>query len=182
MRRMLIKSRLVLPGALVTALILGGCLLSGTFTVDEKFTFEVQEGLYFHAADVTDESDWQEHKDDIDNVDMVGFELWMTNHQSTPASFSVYVDDFGEPQWTGAADVESNAVKVFGDLALKPGDGVQTHVTYGESLGMFRNVGELRRLAREGRFHVYGISSAAAGSEFTIDSARVVVTFTASVH
>lgn len=182
MRRMRIKSRLVFPGVLIAALMAGGCLLSGTFTVDEKFTFEVQQGLYFHAADVTDEDDWQEHKDDIDNVDLVGFELWMTNHQNSPATFSIYVDDFGEPQWTTGAEVQVNGVKVFGDLPLKPGEGVQTHITYGESMGYFSNVAELRRLAREGRFHVYGMSTAAAGSEFTIDSARVIVTFTASVH
>lgn len=181
MRRLPFGPRLALP-ALLIALVGGGCLLSGTFTVDETFTFEVQEGLYFHAADVTDKDEWQEHKDDIDNVDMVGFELWMTNHQNTAAAFSIYVDDFGETQWGSGEEVRANAVKVFGDLALKPGEGVQTHITYGESLGMFSNVAELRRLAREGRFHVYGVSTASAGSQFTIDSARVIVTFTASVH
>ena len=182
MRRMKFKPRLAVPAALIAALLAGGCLLSGTFTVDEKFTFELREGLYFHAADVTGDAEWQDHKDDIDKVDMVGFELWLTNHLNTPSEFSLYVDDFGETQWTTADQVRANTVKVFGSLTLKPGVGGQTHITYGESLGMFSNVAELRRLTRQGQFHVYGVSTAAAGSEFTVDSARVVVTFTASVR
>lgn len=166
----------------IVLLTAGGCLLSGTFTVDEKFSFTVEDQYYFHAADVTDEDDWKEHKDNIDYVDMVGFELWMTNQGSTAASFSIYVDDFGEPQWNSAAEIQGNCVKVFGELTVAAGPGTQTHITYGESMAYFRNVAEIRRLAKEGQFHVYGLSTAAPGTEFTIDSARVIVSFTVSAH
>ncbi len=176
----MLKSVLALLTVLSAALLIGGCLMSGTFTIVEEFSFTSEQAIYFYPVDVTDEEEWKDHKDDIDRIDIIGFELWITNNQAAPDTLAVYIDDYGETEWNSLAQLQANTVKVFGDLAIAGGVGTQTHVTYGQSLGYIQNVAELRRLAKEGRFHYYGTSPGDGAAGYTVDSVRVVLTFEAS--
>lgn len=176
----ILKSALALLTVLSAALLISGCLVSGTFTIVEEFSFTSANDIYFYPVDVTDEEEWEDHKDDIDWIDIIGFELWITNNQVLPDTLAIYLDDFGADTLTSLAQLQANAVKVFGDLAIAGGVGTQTHVTYGQSLGYIQNVAELRRLAKEGMFHYYGTSPGDGAAGYTIDSVRVVLTFEAS--
>jgi hypothetical protein len=164
---------------------LSGCLVSGTFVT--TFTFgnfgiTVDQQLYHFKVDLSGNSTWEEHKDNIKDIEVVGFEVWITNFQSGSPTFNVYVDDADQPEYTTVSEVQANATKVIENLSLKPGPNVQTHVTYGQSFKYLKNVDKLKELAHAGAFHFYGmVDGATPDSDYKLDSARVIVTFTAGL-
>jgi len=160
------------------AILFTGCLISGTFVINEKFTLNGNSGFYYYQIDITGESDWQDHKDDIDNIDVVGFELWFTNNGATDVTFNTYVDDFYNPLCTDTNCLNNNStkIKIIDNLKLIPGS---THITYGQSFQYLVNIDQLRQLAKEGQFNFYGVSSP-GGVNISLDSAQVVVTVSAS--
>ncbi len=178
------RSKFGIAGAAVCLLILAGCLLSGTFVsiifiTDKDFT--AQSEFYYYYVDLTDDDVWKDHKDNIKDIDLVGFELWVTNHETTSQTFSIYLDDASHPQYTSLSGVEANTTKVLDDLTLAAGPDVQAHITYGQSFKYLRNVETLKNLVDAGAFHYYGVSNGGSSAGYTIDSVRVVITFTAGV-
>ena len=71
------KILLVLASVLLIAIAFSGCkyIISGTFVIVENIEFTAGSGFYFYQVDITDEEDWDEHKDDIDFIDAVGVEF-----------------------------------------------------------------------------------------------------------
>lgn len=164
-------------GAAGMLLVLTGCfIVSGTFTIEEDFSFTAQSGLYHYLADVTDEQDWIDHKDDIDNIDGVGYDIWFTNYGADDVTFNIWIDGADEPEYTTFAQVSANTVKIMDNLTLPPGE---SHLTYGNSFGYIQNVETIRKLGMKGTFRMYGASSTGTGEPFIIDSGKVVFTFTA---
>ncbi len=169
-------------GGIVSALLLlAGCLVSGTFVVvyvhDKPFI--AQDEFYFYDVDITGESVWKDHRDKIKDIDLVGFELWITNNESAPRKFSIYLDGPDEPEYTTLEEVQDNATIVLEGLPLPAGPGGKAHVTYGQSFKYLRNVPTLLKLVESGKFNYYGISDGGASAGYTIDKAKVIITFTA---
>jgi len=166
---------LTIAGAVV---LLAGCILiSGTFVIVEPFSFTTHTGFYYYNIDITDEPDWEDHKDDIDNVDLVGFEMWFQNNSATSVSFRVYIDDPDEPVYSSFSEVDANASLILSDLKLPEGE---THLTYGNSFAYVQNVEALKELVKGGEFHFYGVSTGGANPMYQVDSGMVIVTFSAS--
>ena len=165
----------------VTVLLLAGCIVSGTFVVTlliDRDEFTTGDNFYYYGVDLTDEDVWQDHKDDIESIDVVGFELWITNNSGSATTFNIWIEDIGQPQRTTIAQVQANATQVVQDLSVPTGS---SHVTYGQSLSHVINIPTLRALAMSGAFHYYGSSSVGGpGAQYVVDSARVIVTLTAS--
>ena len=166
---------LALVGLIAVAAIVSGCLVSGTFIIVDDFSFTAASGFYHYTVDITDNADWKDHKDDIDFIDVVGAEFYITN-TGAAETFSVYVDDFGDVHAT-EGDVEANATPIIEDLTVNPGT---TKVTYAQSLGIIKNVARLKALAKTGQFEYYGTSSGNIGTDFVVDSGKVIITFSAS--
>lgn len=169
-------------GLAAVLLFLVGCLVSGQFvTVIEigNLDFNSENGFYHYSVDLTENDIWDEHKDNIKDIEVVGFELWMTNNQSDTTTFNVYVDDINHEEYTSPAEVENNATIVIKNLKLKPSS--QTYITYGQSFKYLQNVEILKDLVHEGQFHYYGLSDGIADMDYIIDSARVIITFTAGL-
>ncbi len=172
---------LQIAGIAAALLFLAGCLISGQFVTVieiEKDDFSTEHGFYYYPVDLTEEDIWEEHKDNIKDIEVVGFELWMTNKQPDTVTFNVYVDDIDDDSCTSVVEVETNATQVIENLKLKPSG--QTHITYGQSFKYLRHVETLKTLVDEGSFHYYGVSNVIADTTtYIIDSARVIITFTA---
>ena len=167
-----------LAAAILAAVTLSGCLLvSGTFVIVKTFSFTTQSQFYHYAVDITDEGDWKDHKDKIDNIDLVGFELWITSHETIPITLNAYLDSMHTTPYATQLAVEANATKVLEGLTVAPG---ANHVSYGGSFSYLTNVDELKRLVRIGQFDYYGTATGGTGAGFKVDSARVIVTFSAS--
>ncbi len=164
---------------LAVLLLVGGCLVSATIIFVDDFAFTAQNSnLYFYAVDITDDDDWKDYKDNIDEVDMVGFEAYITNNEASAVTFQVYIDPYGEPIITDAANLDANATIVLDNFTLPAGPGVQTHLTYGNSFQYLKNVETLKTLTEEGRFHAYGTASGGTAAGFTVDSGKVIITLT----
>jgi hypothetical protein len=171
-----LKNRIGMLGLLLIGLITLGCLVSGTFIIVESFTFTAQTGFYFYQVDITDDPDWEDHKDDIDFIDAVGLEFFITSTESGDVTFNAYIDDYSGAS-SNPTSVSGTATKIINNFTVSPGT---TWISYSESLGILTGVERLKTLAKEGQFDYYGESTGNDGNSFVIDSGKVIVTFSAS--
>ena len=160
----------------VLALTLAGCIVTGTFITDiliEDLDFVAGENLYRVQVSLSDDETWNEHKDDIKSIDLVGFELWIQNENPGDETFEGYVDAADQPFYSTAAEVRTNAIQVLGEVTLAPGP---NYISYPKSFGYIENLEQLKALVESGELNAYGLTT---GGAFTLDSMRVIVTFTA---
>lgn len=168
-----------LAAVLASVAILAGCLLSATFVLQVFFkdTDFDENGVRYHKlVDITNEQEWEDHKDNIHTIDLIGFQLWITNNVASSNSFNLFVDDGDAATETTRAGVEANATKVINALALPASQHV--YLTYSKSLKLLDNEEKLKELVKAGKFHFYAISKNPT-IDFTLDSVRVIVTITA---
>lgn len=162
---------------LALAILLTGCgLISVTFLLDEDIdTTTVPVDLFIYSVDVTDEEDWEDHKDDIQQVNWVSFEFYFTNPGGSDVSFDGYIDDIDNPQ-CGTIPCAEATTRVLKDITIPAGS--STHISMGDSFAYQENVEILKNLAEAGAFHFYGVSD---GGAFVLDSGRVVVAIVAGI-
>ena len=171
-----LHNKLAVLGAAAVLLILAGCfIVSGTITIERSFSFDAPAGLYHYFADVTDDKDWIEYKDQIDEIDGVGYDIWFTNYGATDVTFAIWIDRAGEPTYTSFDSVVANTTKILDNLTLPPG---VSHLTYGNSFSYIMNVDSIRAMGKVGTFHMYGASKTGTGGPFLVDSGKVVFIFT----
>ncbi|UCE23227.1 MAG: hypothetical protein JSU74_07930 [Candidatus Zixiibacteriota bacterium] len=165
---------LVLLGLALVFLLTGCGLISITFLLDEDIdeTF-VPTSFYYYGVDVTDEEDWEDHKDDIKQANWVTFELYLTNPGGTDITFDGYVDDATGTACTNAT-CAMGTTKILSNITIPAGS--ERYISPGESLNFMENMDILRDLAVTGMFNFYGVST---GGSFVIDSGRVVVAIVA---
>lgn len=159
---------------LALAILLTGCgIVSVTFLLYEDIDQASVTSFYYYGVDVTDEEDWEDHKDDIEQVNWVSFELFLTNPGGTDITFNGYVDD-ADNAVCGTAACAQAATRILRNITIPAG--TQRHITMGQSFDYMENMLILRDLAVEGAFHFYGVSD----GPFEIDSGTVVVAIVAS--
>ena len=172
------KKKLVPILAAGLAILLAGCLISGTFVLDIKFTaaeLARHGNLYYTEVDLTENDIWEDHADELDEVQSVGFEMWITN-DGPQTTFDLYVDKSSGTVFTDPEDVADSTVQVLRGLTLAADR--QTHITYGSSFTYLTNISTLTKLAKSGMFHFYATWT--QETDVTLDSIRVVVVISAS--
>ncbi len=173
------KSILAILGLILICLVFVGCkdlLISGTFVFVETFEYTADNDFYFYQVDITKNPDWDEHKDKIDFVDAVGVEFFITSTETTDVTFNAYIDRF-DGIIAPPASLPGSETQIIDDLTISPG---VSHITYKQSLGFLTGLDSLKAYAKLGQFNYYGMASGNTGGTFTIDSAKVVVTLSAS--
>ncbi|MBD3403734.1 hypothetical protein GF420_12620 [candidate division GN15 bacterium] len=178
------KTFILIAALALLALVGVGCkIVSGSFLVVETIEFTTVQGFYADTVDLTEDEDWEEHKDDIDRIEVVGFELWITNNEPSEWTYRAYVSEPQTPLYN-EAQAEANATLVFGELtvpAATGGSGSTKYVSYAESFDLLSNIDELRALVKTGQFDVYGIAEGGgSGNGGQIDSLRIIVTVSAT--
>lgn len=161
-----------LTSVIAAGLLAAGCLVSGTFIIVSDFDMTVNGNFYFYPVDITDEGDWEDHKDDIDQIDVVGAEFTIENSGGA-TTFSVYIDDY---MATAPGSVPGTASAIIEDFAVPAGT---TTITYAQSLGIIKNVARLKALAKVGKFSYFATSTGVGGT-FEITNSKVIITFSAS--
>ena len=166
--------------ALLVLAILPGCdsLLSGTFVVDYMvYDIDITSGSEWDRfqVDLTDDEVWQDHKDEIKNIDNVGLELWIDNSTTSTQTAEVYISDYADSLQSSADGIRQATDIVFDNLTAAPQ--AKTHIDWSTSLGHVTDLNKLREYAEIGQFTVYTITEAPPYA-ITIDSARVIVTVT----
>jgi len=173
------KSILAILGLILICLVFVGCkdlLISGTFVFVETLEYTADNDFYFYQVDITTDPDWDEHKDKIDFVDAVGVEFFITSTETTDVTFNAYIDRYSGigPLPT---EVPTSVTQIIDSLTISPG---VSHITYKQSLGFLTGLDSLKAYSKIGQFDYYGEVTGNTGGTFTIDSAKVVITLSAS--
>jgi len=173
------KSKSIILGLILICLVFVGCkdlLVSGTFIFVETFAYTADSDFYFYQVDITDDPDWDEHKDKIDFVDAVGFEFYITSSEEGDVTFNAYIDDHSG---LGPLPISTpiTATKVIDGFVVAPGVSL---ITYKQSLGLITGIDRLKELVKIGMLDYYGEVTGNSGGTFEIDSTKVIVTLSAS--
>jgi hypothetical protein len=164
------KNWAVLGAALVAALLLSGCWLFGITLV---LPYDIEEEILatdteFNsvAVDLTEEDDWKDNKDKLDEIYNLLFYGWIENNESTEATGQLYV--YKDGSLTTVAEVQANATLVLDGLVLPPSSTVEVPVTE-------MKLEPIRDLIMEGKFHLYAIATNVPFDIRVFDATVVVV-------
>jgi hypothetical protein len=178
------RAPLFLLALLVAA---AGCeLVSGTLRIEQDIlTAEGEQhstssDVGEMAVDLSENSDFREHKDQIKSVDEVGFIFHAVNNIPNAATGEIWISPtrIGTPgSALTAATIRSdpNAVKVLEGLALPAAGALD--VTYDQSLTLQTNTDRLHEIVKTGTFYLYGIASTST-FDLTISQLTAVVVLT----
>jgi hypothetical protein len=163
--------------AVLVALLAAGCILSGQFTIviniEDEIAY-VNQVLNSAVIDLTTDETWKDHKDDIQKIIDVKFEVTVENSTSSAVTGEVYVS---ENEYTTAADVQNNATLVLSGIVVEAND--TRTISFTESAKYITNLSTLLDLVEKGNFYIYAL---AADTPYVIkvqSGARLLVTFSA---
>jgi hypothetical protein len=170
-------------GLVLIGLIVAGCLTSGTFVIVKNFevSFTADGGFYWCPIDMTTDPDWEEHQQDIDDLDALGLDFTIENTSDVAATFTISFAASTVPAATATAPdaVPAGAVTVLSGLTVPAND--TTKVTYAESLGMIGDMAAIKAVVLTGRFDYYGTSTGGSGDNpFDVTDGKIIVTVSAS--
>lgn len=171
----MVNSPLAAAGALVALAAiasLSGCMMvSATESFSEAIgDFNVSSGAFdSENVDLTENSTFADHQEDIELVDRIGFSMSLVNVSGVAADVSVYVSD--DPNLATADEVVSKATLIFADVAV-PVEG--RTIDYEESLDLLLNFEKLQTAVESGTFTVYAV----AGGDYDVNINNVIVTIT----
>ena len=157
MKKLVSKKSLL--GLALLAILTSGCLVSGTFVIVHDFSviFTADGGFYWWPIDLTTDPDWEDHQDDIDDLDALGLVFTIENTSDVTSTFNVLF---------AAASGEADP---YGT------------VTYAESLGYLGDMAAIKTVVLTGRFDYYGTSTGGSGDDpFVITDGSIIVTISAS--
>ena len=155
-----LSKSLVLAG--LGALILAGCIVTGTFVITKKVDdFTASTSGLFDAAfvDVTQEEIWQDHKDDIKYISDVRFRGTIRNTSSNLAAGQIYFSYTGTyttPAEVREASDAGDAFVVFSGFTIQPQG--QYFLSFAESSQYRQNLDEALKLLESGQFYMYALT------------------------
>lgn len=166
---------LSLVGLIAVALFVTGCLISGTFVLWEGISFEFTavDGSYHHSVDLTSNSIWDDHKDNIHFIDAVGLEFTVINENEQDVTMNIYAAPYETVLITDPA-----VFKIIDDFVVPASD--TTSVSYAESLAFIKNISALKALVLSGKFDYFGTTTNNSGALFKFDG-KIIVTISGGV-
>ena len=176
------RAAFLLAGLLVLA-VLGGCtswLSSTTMRITyylESEIYHLENKIESAEVDLSDDSDWQEHRDKVTGISRILFAFWVINPAAVDATAQFYIST--DEVLATAQQIQEQATLILDGISVPAQDSV--YVSARDSYQYFRNVDELADRLIEGRFHLYCISSSAPFEIEVPDSAAFVVEFTYAV-
>ncbi len=164
------KRWIVFSVALFAALLLSGCWLFGITLVlsyDIDAFVSTDTVLNPVQVDLTEEDDWKDNEDKLDEIHTIMFYGFIWNREATPATGQLYV--YKDGSLSTVAEVQSKATLVLGGLAVNPNDTLEVALVHME------NIDEIRDLVMEGKFWIYGIAANVPFDIKIFDSTVVVI-------
>jgi hypothetical protein len=166
------RSWILFSVALAASLLLSGCWLFGitlvlSYDIDDEWV-STDESFNSVAIDLTEEEDWKDNEDKLDEIYSVLFYGYIINHESTPATGQLYV--YKDGSLSTVSEVQSNATLVLDGLVIPANDTLEVPLIHME------RIDHIRDLVMEGRFHLYAIATNVP-FEIEVFDATVVVIF-----
>jgi len=148
---------LVLAG--LGALILAGCIVTGTFVITRKvddFTASTSGTFDVAFVDVTQEKIWQDHNDDIKYISDIRFRGTIRNTSSNLAACQIYFSHTGTYTTPEEVREASDAFVVFSGFTIQPQS--QYFLSFSESAHYRQNLDKALKLLESGQFHMYALT------------------------
>ena len=159
------------------ALVAGSaCLLTGTkvFSVELDDIVLSGDTLASVTADLLRNSTYEEHRDDIEHIDRVGFETRMVNGSSQDVTVSVWISEVTD--LTSASTVMEVGDRIVEGLTVAAGS--ERELSYEDILDRLENEDALADAVESGEFAVYAVSDTGVPLSVTFTDNLLVVTFT----
>ena len=160
----------LLAAAIITTLLVSGCWLLGitltlSYDIEDR---EAQTGVPLNGVfvDLTQEEDWRDHQDNLDEIYNLLFYGWITNYESTPATGRLYV--YKDTTLHTIEEVESNATLVLDGLVIPADTTVEVPL-------IDLDLKPIRDLIMEGKFALYAIATNVPFHIKVLDSSVVVI-------
>lgn len=148
------KSWALLAVAIFATLLLSGCWLFGITLV---LNYDIEEEIastdtHFNSVfvDLTQEQDWKDNEDKLDEIYILYFYGWIQNYESTPATGQLYV--YKDTTLHTIAEVESLATLVLDGLVIPADSTVEVPLTA-------MKLEPIRDLIMKGKFALYAIAT-----------------------
>jgi len=147
-----------------------GCLVSGTEVFDLLIgTLNVTGGSFNEdTIDLSENDTFNDHKDEIELIDRVGFTTEVDNNSGQDALLSVYFST-----QAGLGDPATQATPLFLNVPI-PAAG--RTITYDESLDLLLNFDQLQAAIKGGVITFY--TTANGNFNLTLNDLTMIVTFT----
>ncbi len=179
------KTRFVGIGAvaLVAAVLVAGCLTTATYVVTAKLAPNPSpvriSNLGYSGAemevDLNSDQDFRDNKDNIKNIESIGFYLQVKNNRPVAVSFQLFLEEDTAKNWpTGTVAADSATELVFTGLAL-PGSSSVT-VDWNASMAYITGLDAIKKILERGQFSLYPVAIPRDDFDFTVDSLVVIVT------
>lgn len=170
-------------------LILAGCIVTGTFVITAKIVPD-ENGKNFHltnlvydggevVVDLSDDKDFKENKDKIENIDNIGFYLSIKNNHLTDAvDFQLFLEKDTSANYTTNQLVIDNATElIFTGLSVPAN--TKKVITWNESMKFIEGIENIKAILKSGTFSIYPvINPTPTDYDVTVDSLVVIVTLT----
>jgi hypothetical protein len=155
---MKMKKNLLLVLALLIPIVIAGCIASGTIVlVFDVDGFQSSNTTLDHRnVNLTENSDYDDHKDKIKSVDAITLTGFIVNNGSSEISAEAWISD--DSTLTTVADIQNNGTLIFESPTIPAGDTL--FLEWADGMQYMRNFGILEdEIKNDGIFTVYGIAS-----------------------
>lgn len=155
--------RVAIPAVLLAFAAAGCILVSGQFLLDfslDDFTTTTETAVTSAEIDLTGESDYQDHKDDLKAIADIAVLGKITNNGSEAVGAEVWIAPNSSTIYTTADDVKAYTTKLWGPFTVQPGAANAVTVDWNKSSTLFSTAGKqmlLDEAKGDGMFTLYAI-------------------------
>ena len=164
------KSWTLLGVAIFATLLLSGCWLFGiTLVLNYDIENEIAStNTHFNSVmiDLTEEQDWKDNQDKLDEIYILYFYGRIQNYENTPATGQLYV--YKDTTLQTIAEVESLATLVLDGLVIPADSTVEVPMTA-------MKLEPIRDLIMKGKFALYAIATNVPFNIRVFDATVVVI-------
>jgi hypothetical protein len=171
MKKALVISLKIGLGVLALLMTLGNnCITSGNIVIVmdlPNLTGQTNTSFNPQPVDLTENSDWKDHKDQLNSVDDIGFACTIKNYESSVATGQIWISD---KSYSSPADVRTNAVKILDGIAVPAGG--SRSIEWKESADFLSNFSEAKTIVYGEKFYLYFM---VAETPFHIDVTDIIL-------
>lgn len=164
--------RWIIPALLLAVATPGCVLVSGQFLIDfdlDNFAASTDTAVTREDVDLTTESDYNDHKEDLKGLADVAVLGKISNTGSTDIGIEVWMTA-GPTTYTTPTQVTTNGTKLWGPFNL--GAGVTKQVNWDDSAKLFSTGGKallISEIKGDGQFTIYAIADVGT-YQFNVDN------------
>ena len=180
MKKALIIGLKIGLGVIVLLMTLGNnCITSGNvvIVIDNiaDVTAQTEDNFGGSMVDLRNNSSWQDHKDQLNSVDDIGFACKITNHEPTAATGQIWIS---EKLYADADSMSAASVKILDGIVIPAATdtaGVTRSIEWKDSYDYLEHFNEAKKIIYDHRDNEFYIYFRVAETPFKIDVKNIVL-------